>query len=120
MLRRPLESAQYTSIKFTDRLAKAGAAPSVGTVGDAYDNALAESEIGLYKTELIKLRGPWRGLTDVELRTLEYVDWHNHRRLHSACFDYPPVEYEKIKYANNEKINYAQTSAQHTAELSTT
>ena len=89
--------SQYTSIAFTERLADAGAAPSVGSIGDAYDNALAESEIGLYKTELINRNKPWRGIDQVELATLEWVDWHNHRRLHTACFDLPPAEYEKIK-----------------------
>jgi putative transposase len=98
VLHRPLEPEQYTSIAFTDRLAQVGAAPSVGTVGDALDNALAESEIGLYKTELIRRRGPWKGLDDVELATLEWVDWHNHRRLHTACYDMPPAEYEQIYY----------------------
>jgi putative transposase len=71
VLHRPLEPGQYTSIAFTQRLAKAGIAPSVGSVGDALDNALAETEIGLFKTELIHHRGPWRGLDDVELATLE-------------------------------------------------
>ena len=104
--------SQYTSIKFTERLAEAGAAPSVGTVGDAYDNALAESEIGLFKTELIKQRGPWRGIDQVELATLVWVDWHNHQRLHSACYDLPPVEYEKIKNS--------QQRDQQPAALSTT
>ena len=74
VLRRPLEPKQYTSIAFTERLAAAGAQPSVGTAGDAYDNALAESVIGLYKTELIKPRRPWKTLSDVELATVEYVD----------------------------------------------
>ncbi|MFP5073242.1 IS3 family transposase, partial [Pseudonocardia nantongensis] len=81
--------AQYTSIAYTERLAVAGAAPSVGSVGDAYDNALAESTIGLFKTELIKPRGPWRTVEQVEIATLEYVDWFNHRRLHSAAADMP-------------------------------
>ena len=77
--------SQYTSIAFTERLAAARAAPSVGSVGDALDNALAETHIGLFKTELIRRRGPWRGLDDVELATLEWVDWHNNRRLHTVC-----------------------------------
>ena len=101
MLRRPLESAQYTSIAFTERLAAAGAAPSVGTVGDALDNALAETHIGLFKTELIRRRGPWKGLDDVELATLEWVDWHNNRRLHTACHDLTPVEYEQVFYGHH-------------------
>ena len=90
--------SQYTSIRFTERLAEAGAAPSVGSVGDAYDNALAESEIGLFKTELIRRRGPWRTLDDVEIATLEWVDWHNHRRLHTACADLTPAEFEAVHY----------------------
>jgi putative transposase len=73
--------SQYTSIAFTERLAAAGAQPSVGSAGDAYDNALAESVIGLYKTELIKPRGPWRTAKQVEIATLHYIDWFNHRRL---------------------------------------
>jgi putative transposase len=104
--------SQYTSVAHTERLAEAGAAPSVGSVGDAYDNALAESEIGLFKTEVTRPRGPWRGLDDVELATLEWVDWHNHRRLHSACHDLTPTEYEMI--------HYRQHPAQRPAALSTT
>ena len=93
--------SQYTSIAFTERLAAAGAAPSVGTVGDALDNALAETHIGLFKTELIHRRGPWNGLDDVELATLEWVDWHNNRRLHTACHDLTPVEYEQVFYGRH-------------------
>ena len=92
------EHPQYTSIAYTDRLPQAGAAPSVGTVGDAYDNALAESTIGLFKTELIKPRGPWRSVEQVEIATLEYIDWFNHRRLHSAAGDIPPAELEAARY----------------------
>jgi putative transposase len=95
------QSRQYTSIAVTERLAAAGAAPSVGTVGDAFDNALAESEIGLFKTEVIRSAGPWKGLDQVELAVLEWVDWHNHRRLHSACYDLPPAEYEQIYYGQH-------------------
>ena len=89
---------QYLSIRYTDRLEAAGAVRSVGSKGDSYDNAAAESLIGLYKTELIRRRGPWKGLDDVELATLEHVDWCNHRRLHSACGDIPPVEHEDQYY----------------------
>jgi putative transposase len=85
---------QYLSIRYTERLAEAGAVTSVGSRGDSYDNALAESTIGLYKTELVRRQGPWRGLDDLELATLEWVDWYNHRRLHSACDHRPPAEYE--------------------------
>jgi putative transposase len=93
--------SQYTSIAFTERLAAAGVSPSVGTVGDAYDNALAESVIGLFKTELIKPRGPWRTAGQVEIATLEYVDWFNHRRLYEACGDIPPAELEAAYYSQN-------------------
>jgi transposase InsO family protein len=79
-LRRPVESAQYLAIRYTERLAEAGAVTSVGSRGDSYDNALAETIIGLYKTELIRRRGPWKGVDDVEYATLEWVDWFNHRR----------------------------------------
>lgn len=88
--------SQYTSIAFTERLATAGADPSVGTVADAYDNALAESTIGLFKTELIKPRGPWKTCDQVEIATLEYVDWYNHRRLHSGAADLPPADFETL------------------------
>ncbi len=93
--------SQYTSIAFTERLAEAGAAPSVGSVGDAYDNALAESTIGLFKTELIKPRAPWRTVEQVEIATLEWVDWFNHRRLHSTCGDIPPAELEAAHYRHH-------------------
>ncbi|GLY33965.1 hypothetical protein Kisp02_73300 [Kineosporia sp. NBRC 101731] len=93
--------SQYLALAMTERLSEADILPSVGTVGDAYDNALAESEIGLYKTELIHPQGPWKGLDDVELATLEWVDWHNHRRLHSACSDLTPAELEQIHYGTH-------------------
>jgi putative transposase len=96
VLQGPVESEQYTSIAFTERLAAAGADASVGTVADAYDNALAESTIGLFKTELIKPRGPWRTWDQVEIATLEYVDWFNHRRLHSGTADLPPAHFETL------------------------
>ena len=81
MLRRPFESGQYLSIRYTERLAEAGIEPSVGSTGDSYDNALAESVIGLYKTEEIHRRGPWKGVEDVEFATLEWVAWYNTSRL---------------------------------------
>jgi putative transposase len=93
--------SQYTSIAFTERLAAAGAQPSVGSVGDAYDNALAESVIGLYKTELIKPRGPWRTAEQVEIATLHYIDWFNRQRLFEACGDIPPAELEAAYYRQN-------------------
>ena len=85
--------SQHTSIAFTERLAAAGISGSAGSVGDAYDNALAESVIGLFKTELIRQRGSWRGLEDVEFATLEWVWWFNHHRLLEPLGYVPPVEY---------------------------
>ena len=85
---------QYLSIRYTERLAEAGIEPSVGSVGDSYDNALAETIIGLFKTEIIHLRGPWRGLEAVEFATLEWVDWFNRRRLLEPIGDIPPAEKE--------------------------
>jgi len=89
---------QYLSIRYTERLAEAGAVTSVGSRGDSYDNALAESIIGLYKTELIRKRGPWKNLDDVEFATLEWVDWFNHRRLFGPIGDIPPAELEDMYY----------------------
>jgi putative transposase len=85
---------QYLSIRYTERLGEAGVVNSVGSRGDSYDNALAESFNGLYKTELIRRRGPWRGLDDVEFATLEYIDWFNNQRLHSEIGKIPPAELE--------------------------
>lgn len=102
--------SQYTAIRYTERLAEANIAASVGSVGSSYDNALAESINGLYKTELIKPRGPWRTLDTVEIATAEWVDWFNHRRLYEYCGDIPPADLE-IAY-------YAQTRAQQELELS--
>jgi len=93
--------SQYTSFAFTQRLIDAGADPSIGSVGDGYDNALAETTIGLYKTELINHQGPWKTIEEVELATLEWVDWYNHRRLHGACERLPPAEYEQTKDRQN-------------------
>ena len=98
LLRRPLEPGQYLSIRYTERLALAGIEPSVGSRGDSYDNALAESIIGLYKTELIRRRSPWRGFDDVELATLEYVWWFNNHRLLETIGHVPPAEYEAAYY----------------------
>ncbi len=86
---------QYLAVRYTERLADAGAVTSVGSRGDSYDNALAETTIGLFKTEVIERRGPWRTVTQVESALAAWVDWYNHRRLHGACGDIPPVEYEQ-------------------------
>jgi len=86
--------SQYLAMRYTERLADAGIEPSIGSRGDAYDNALAESVIGLFKTEVIRLKGPWRHLEAVEFATLDWVDWFNHRRLLEPIGDLPPAEYE--------------------------
>jgi len=88
--------SQYTSFRFTQHLIDAGIDASIGTVGDAYDNALAESTIGLYKTELIKPQGPWHTKKEVEVATTAWVQWYNNRRLHGACGGRPPTEFETL------------------------
>jgi transposase InsO family protein len=103
LLRRPFESAQYVSIKYTERLAEAGLEPSVGSVGDSYDNALAETINGLYKAEVIHRRGPWRSVEAVEYATLEWVDWFNNRRLLEPIGNIPPAEAEAAYYAGVEE-----------------
>jgi transposase InsO family protein len=92
--------SQYVSIKYTERLAEAGIEPSVGSVGDSYDNALAETINGLYKAEVIHRRGPWRSFEAVEFATLEWVDWFNHRRLLEPIGNIPPAEAEARYYAS--------------------
>lgn len=99
--------AQYVSINYTERLAKAGIEPSVGSVGDSYDNALAETVIGLFKTEVIHRRGPWRSFNAVEYATLEWVDWFNNRRLLEPIGNIPPAEAEAQYYAALEKTKMA-------------
>ena len=94
--------AQYLSIRYTERLAEAGVELSVGSVGDSFDNALAESVIGLYKTEVIRRLGPWRHLEAVEFATLEWVDWFNHRRLLTPIGHVPPAEFEQQYYLAQE------------------
>ena len=90
--------SQYLSIRYTERLAEAGIESSVGSVGDSYDNAMAESIIGLYKTEKIWPRGPWKNLDEVEYATLEWVDWYNNRRLLEPIGNIPPIEFEAACY----------------------
>ena len=92
--------SQYVSIKYTERLAVAGIEPSVGSVGDSYDNALAETINGLYKAELIHRRRTWRSCEAVEFATLEWVDWFNHRRLIGPIGNIPPAEAEQRYYAS--------------------
>jgi putative transposase len=101
---------QYLAIVYTERLAEEGAVTSVGSPGDSYDNALAESVIGLYKSELIFNRGPWRTVEDVELATLAWVHWWNTARLHSAIGNVPPAEFEAAHYARHQPANEAGVS----------
>ena len=90
--------SQYLSIRYSERLADVGAQPSVGSTGDSYDNALAETVIGLFKTEVIRHRGPWKNIDAVEYATLEWVDWFNNRRLLRPIGDVPPAELETAYY----------------------
>ena len=94
--------SQYLAIRYSDRLIEEGIDPSVGSVGDAYDNAMAESIIGLYKTEVIRQQGPWRSVDELEYATLEWVDWFNNRRLLGPIGDIPPIEREQAYYDNME------------------
>ena len=99
--------SQYLSIRYTERLVEAGVEPSVGSVGDSYDNAMAESIIGLYKAELIEPRGPWRSLDAVEYATLAYVHWFNHQRLLEPIGHVPPAEFEAEYYRRNRELAIA-------------
>ena len=99
MLRRSVEFTQYLATRYTERSAEAGIEPSVGSVGDSYDNALAETVIGLFKTEVIHPRGPWRSREAVEFATLEWVDWFNHRRLLQPIGNVPPAKAGARYYA---------------------
>jgi transposase InsO family protein len=98
---------QYVSIVYTERLAEAGIEPSVGSVGDSYDNALAETMFGLFKAEEIWPNGPWRNIEEVEFATLEWVDWFNNRRLLEPIGDIPPAEFEEMYYARQESQDVA-------------
>jgi transposase InsO family protein len=98
---------QYVSLRYTQRLAEAGIEPSVGSVGDSYDNALAETVIGLFKAEVVHRRGPWRSLEAVEYATLEWVDWFNHRRLLEPIGNVPPAEAEARYYEQTEALSLA-------------
>jgi putative transposase len=102
--------SQYVSVIYTERLAEIHALPSIGSIGDSYDNALAESVNGLYKTELIRRQGPWRHAEHVELETLTYIDWFNNRRLHSELGDIPPAEFETLYYARTRTERQTQTT----------
>ena len=92
--------SQYLSVRYTERLVDAGIDPSVGTVGDSYDNAMAESIIGLFKAEVTKLHGPWKSVSQLEWETLKWVDWYNTKRLHSPIGYLTPTEAEEAFYEN--------------------
>jgi putative transposase len=104
---------QYLSIRYTERLAENGVVSSVGSRCDSYDNALAESIIGLHNTELVRNKGPWKGLDDLELATLEWVDWFNHRRIFHELGRIPPAEYEENHCVQTESDHQVET---HTTE----
>ena len=99
--------SQYTSIRYTDRLATAGLAASIGTVGDSYDNAMAEALNGTFKAELVTLHGPWRSRRQLEIAIIEWIDWYNHRRLHSEIGDTPPAEHEQNWYRQQDLAHAA-------------
>jgi len=101
---------QYTAICYTERLDEVGAVRSVGSKGDSYDNAAAESLNSLYKKELVDFRGGWRGVTDVMLETMEWVAWYNEKRLHSFCDNIPPKEYEEAFYKAQESVKLIGSS----------
>ena len=101
MLLPPVEPSQYTAIRYAERLADVGAIASIGTVGDSYDNALAESVVGLYKTECVKIDGPFRTADELELATLSWVHWFNENRLHSSIGYLTPIEKENEYYREN-------------------
>lgn len=96
-----IRALQDVAICYTERLAEAGAAASVGSTGDSYDNALAEAFNSLFKAELVRNRGPWKNIDDLEIATAEYIDWFNHRRLHGEIGMIPPVELEDTYHHNH-------------------
>jgi putative transposase len=106
---------QYLSIRYTERVGGDGGVSSVGSRGNSYDNALLESVIGLYKTELVRNKGPWRGLDDIEIATLEWVDWWNHRRLLEPIGRILPAEAEAAYYSRGEPV--AEAATQETKPL---
>ena len=98
-------------MRYTQRLAEAGAVASVGSTGDSYDNALAEAFNSLFKAELVRNRGPWKGIDDLEIAVAEYLDWFNHRRLHGEIGLIPPAELEAAHWARNHVQHYPENAA---------
>ncbi|SDM69726.1 putative transposase [Geodermatophilus siccatus] len=101
LIHRSDKGAQYVAVRYTQRLAEAGAVASVGSTGDSYDNALAEAFNSLFKAELVRSRGPWKDIDDLEIAVAEYIDWFNHRRLHGEIGLLPPVEHEDVFHRHN-------------------
>ncbi len=95
------KGVQYLAVRYTQRLAEAGAVASVGSTGDSYDNALAEAFNSLFKAELVRNKGPWKSIDDLEIAVAEYIDWFNYRRLHGEIGLVPPVEFEDNHYRHN-------------------
>jgi putative transposase len=95
------KGVQYLAVRYTQRLAEAGAVASVGSTGDSYDNALAEAFNSLFKAELVRNRGPWKNIDDLEIAVAEYIDWFNHRRLHGETDMVPPAEFEENYYQHH-------------------
>ncbi len=106
------KGVQYLALRYTQRLADAGAVASVGSTGDSYDNALAEAFNSLFKAELIRNKGPWKNIDDLEIAVAEYIDWFNHRRLHGEIGTIPPVEYETLHYRHQHAPTAADASVQ--------
>ena len=110
---------QYVALRYTERLAEAGAVASVGSRGDSYDNALAEAFNSLFKAELVRNRGPWKSIDDLEIAVAEYLDWFNHRRLHGEIGLVPPVEYETEHRRTHRPTTPAQRPAERPLPAST-
>jgi len=110
VLLRRIEPGQYTSFRYSDRLAEAGVAASVGSKGDSYDNAMAEALNGTFKAELVKLHGPWRTRGQLEIAIIEWIDWYNAVRLHREIGDMPPAEHEAGWYRHNPTAREAVTT----------
>jgi putative transposase len=106
------KGVQYLAVRYTQRLAEAGAVASVGSTGDSYDNALAEAFNSLFKAELVRNKGPWKSIDDLELAVAEYIDWFNHRRLHGEIGLVPPVEFEEQHYRHNPAATTVAASVQ--------
>ncbi|QSR29111.1 hypothetical protein CFI00_01070 [Nocardioides sp. S5] len=112
VLLRPPEPAQYLAVRYTQRLAEAGAVASVGSTGDSYDNALAEAFNSLFKAELVRNKGAWKNIDDLEIAVAEYIDWFNHRRLHGEIGLIPPAEYEDNHYQHTTTPTTVEASVQ--------